>query len=67
MCIRDSNQSLLRAVGDWVAQGDVLARAGNSGGAGESGLYFEIRQQGRPVNPDRWCNRRVTLPPLAER
>lgn len=61
------NQSLLRAVGDWVAQGDVLARAGNSGGAGESGLYFEIRQQGRPVNPDRWCNRRVTLPPLAER
>jgi len=61
------NQSLLRAVGDWVTQGDVLARAGNSGGAGESGLYFEIRQQGRPVNPDRWCNRRVTLPPLAER
>ena len=61
------NQSLLRAVGDWVAQGDVLARAGNSGGAGEPGLYFEIRQQGRPVNPDRWCSRRVTLPPLAER
>lgn len=61
------NQSLMRDVGDWVAAGDVLARAGNSGGSGIPGLYFEIRREGRPVDPARWCNQRVTLPPLAER
>ncbi|MBZ2189241.1 peptidoglycan DD-metalloendopeptidase family protein [Alcanivorax sp. JB21] len=59
------NQSLMRDVGDWVAQGDVLARAGDSGGMNTSGVYFEIRHKGQPVNPDRWCNRRVTLPPVA--
>ena len=59
------NQSLMRDVGDWVAQGDVLARAGDSGGMNSTGVYFEIRHKGQPVNPDRWCNRRVTLPPVA--
>ncbi len=59
------NQSLLREVGEWVAAGDSLALAGNSGGNRASGLYFEIRHRGKAVNPTRWCNRRVTLPPLA--
>lgn len=58
------NQTLLREVGDWVSAGDVLARSGDSGGAGDAGLYFEIRRQGKPVNPNGWVNRRVTLPPL---
>ena len=61
------NQSLLRDVGDWVAQGDVLARAGDSGGMNTQGVYFEIRHRGQPVDPTRWCNRRVTLPPIANR
>ena len=60
------NQTLEREVGEWVATGDVLARVGDSGGQGQQGLYFEIRQNGNPVNPDRWCNSRVTLPPLAQ-
>ncbi len=59
------NQSLLREVGEWVSAGDSLALAGNSGGNRASGLYFEIRHRGKAVNPTRWCNRRVTLPPLA--
>lgn len=59
------NQSLLRDVGDWVATGDTVALAGDSGGQERSGIYFELRHDGKPVNPDRWCNRRVTLPPLA--
>ena len=59
------NQSLLRDVGDWVAAGDVLALAGDSGGRSSSGIYFELRHDGNPINPDRWCSRRVTLPPLA--
>ena len=60
------NQSLLREVGEWVSAGDSLALAGNSGGNRASGLYFEIRHRGKAVNPTRWCNRRVTLPPLAQ-
>tara|TARA_B100000676_G_scaffold294396_1_gene332306 strand:+ start:1151 stop:2311 length:1161 start_codon:yes stop_codon:yes gene_type:complete len=59
------NQSLLREVGEWVSAGDSLALAGNTGGNRASGLYFEIRHRGKAVNPTRWCNRRVTLPPLA--
>jgi septal ring factor EnvC (AmiA/AmiB activator) len=60
------NQSLLREVGEWVSAGDSLALAGNSGGNRASGLYFEIRHRGKAVNPTRWCNHRVTLPPLAQ-
>ncbi len=59
------NQALLREVGEWVAAGDSLALAGNSGGNMASGLYFEIRHRGNAVNPTRWCSRRVTLPPIA--
>ena len=61
------NQSLLREVGEWVSLGDVIALAGDSGGRRESGLYFEIRRDGKPVNPDKWCNSRVTLPPIARK
>ncbi len=60
------NQALLREVGEWVAAGDSLALAGNSGGNMASGLYFEIRHRGKAVNPTRWCDRRVTLPPIAQ-
>lgn len=60
------NQSLLRDVGEWVSTGDELALAGQSGGHDRTGAYFEIRHRGDPVDPSRWCNHRVTLPPLAE-
>ena len=29
--------------------------SGSSGGGGESGLYFEIRHLGRPLNPLSWA------------
>jgi len=51
------NHSLLRAVGDWVSAGEVLSRAGSSGGSEVSGLYFEIRHQGEPVDPAGWFRR----------
>lgn len=56
------NESLMREVGEWVSTGDTIALAGNSRGTEQAGLYFEIRRDGKPVNPDRWCNSRVTLP-----
>ncbi|MFA5663098.1 murein hydrolase activator EnvC [Castellaniella sp.] len=48
------NRSLLREVGDVVAAGDVLARVGATGGQVEPGLYFELRHEGAPINPQLW-------------
>ncbi|QBE63525.1 murein hydrolase activator EnvC family protein [Pseudoduganella lutea] len=54
MSIYGNNQSLLKRVGDVVKGGDVIAAAGNSGGNEESGLYFELRHQGRAFDPAGW-------------
>ena len=51
------NHSLRRALGDEVLAGDVLASAGSSGGSDETALYFEIRHEGRPVDPALWIRR----------
>ncbi len=48
------NQSLMRQVGDVVARGDEVARVGATGGQVEPGLYFELRHQGAPINPELW-------------
>lgn len=48
------NQSLLKRVGDSVATGDTIATVGATGGQVESGLYFEIRHRGAPVDPAQW-------------
>jgi len=57
MSIYAYNQSLLKSVGDAVAAGDALAAVGATGGQVQAGLYFEIRQQGVPVNPMLWLKR----------
>lgn len=49
-----NNQSLLKQVGDSVATGDTIATVGSTGGQVDSGLYFEIRHNGTPVNPLLW-------------
>ena len=51
LTIYGNNDALLKHVGDSVRGGDTVATVGNSGGNPESGLYFEIRHQGQPVNP----------------
>lgn len=51
------NHSLLRGVGDRVSAGDIIAKAGASGGSETSGLYFEIRRRGEPVDPGEWIRR----------
>ena len=51
------NHSLLRGVGDRVSTGDIIAKAGASGGSETSGLYFEIRHRGKPVDPGEWIRR----------
>ena len=49
------NQSLYKHKGDSVEAGDVIATVGQSGGRNKPGLYFEIRQNGKPVDPLAWC------------
>jgi septal ring factor EnvC (AmiA/AmiB activator) len=55
MSLYGHNQVLYRQTGDWVAAGDLVANVGNSGGQSKSGLYFEIRNAGKPSNPQQWC------------
>ncbi|MDH5786414.1 MAG: peptidoglycan DD-metalloendopeptidase family protein [Chromatiales bacterium] len=57
MTLYGHNQSLLREVGDWVERGDVIAAVGNSGGLDTNALYFEVRKDGKPTDPVRWCRR----------
>ncbi|MBB5605728.1 septal ring factor EnvC (AmiA/AmiB activator) [Janthinobacterium sp. S3M3] len=54
MSIYGNNQSVLKRVGDAVKAGDAISTAGNSGGNEESGLYFELRYQGRAFDPAGW-------------
>lgn len=51
------NQSLYKQSGEWVNAGDVVAAAGQSGGRSRSGLYFGIRNKGRPIDPLEWCRK----------
>jgi murein hydrolase activator len=54
MSLYAHNEALLRDEGDWVQAGTALARAGSSGGAEQSGLYFELRHNSQPLNPKLW-------------
>jgi murein hydrolase activator len=49
------NQSLYKKKGDWVQAGEVIAAVGQSGGRSQPALYFEIRKQGKPVDPLLWA------------
>lgn len=52
------NESVLRSVGQTVRAGDVVASVGNTGASEESGLYFELRHRGQPIDPLRWVSLR---------
>ena len=56
LTIYGNNEALLKQVGDTVATGDAVATVGNSGGNPDSGLYFEIRYQGKAFDPLRWVS-----------
>ena len=58
LTVYGNNESLLRSVGDRVDADAVIAEVGNTGGNAESGLYFEIRFEGRPIDPLKWAQAR---------
>ena len=59
MSLYGYSQELYKQVGDWVESGEVIASVGDSGGQSQPGLYFEIRKQGKPINPKKWCSSSV--------
>ncbi|KAF1688281.1 murein hydrolase activator EnvC family protein [Pseudoxanthomonas taiwanensis] len=58
MSLYAHNDALLRDAGERVRRGDQVARVGTSGGHGRPALYFELRHNGRPVDPSAWLQRR---------
>ena len=56
LSIYGNNDSLLKQVGQSVKGGETVATVGNSGGNPESGLYFELRHQGQPIDPMKWAS-----------
>jgi septal ring factor EnvC (AmiA/AmiB activator) len=54
MSLYGYNRSLFKEVGDRVEAGDLIATVGDSGGRDRSGLYLELRKDGRPFDPAPW-------------
>ena len=57
MSLYGHNEALLKDSGDWVAPGEAIAQVGDSGGQSQTALYFEIRRNGDPVDPQPWMGR----------
>lgn len=58
MSLYGYNETLYKRVGDALQGGETIATVGNSGGNADSGLYFEIRYQGKPFDPLTWVTTR---------
>jgi len=56
MSLYGNNEALFRQVGDMVKTGDPIAAVGATGGNPETGLYFELRFQGKPFDPLTWIS-----------
>jgi murein hydrolase activator len=56
MTLYGHNDALLKEAGDWVTPGEPIGRVGDTGGQSEPSLYFEIRHDGKPVNPHQWID-----------
>ncbi|MDR3159748.1 MAG: peptidoglycan DD-metalloendopeptidase family protein [Zoogloeaceae bacterium] len=56
LSVYGNNDALYKQVGDRVEGGDTISAAGNSGGNADSGLYFELRHQGRALDPMQWVS-----------
>lgn len=49
-----NNQKLYKNLGDKVETGEMIAQVGQSGGHSDPGLYFEIRKNGKALDPIAW-------------
>ncbi len=51
-----NNESLLREAGAWVEPGEIISVVGSNPGS-DQGLYFELRKNGKAVDPAAWLKR----------
>ncbi|MEO7053000.1 MAG: peptidoglycan DD-metalloendopeptidase family protein [Rhodanobacter sp.] len=56
MSMYGNNESLLHGVGDEVEAGEVIGTASAVTGV-NTGVYFELRQGGKPVDPRSWLSK----------
>lgn len=56
MTLYGRNHSLYKHEGDKVAAGDIIATVGQSGGYDKPALYFAIRYNAKPLDPNQWCS-----------
>jgi len=54
MSLYANNDALLKEVGDSVTPGERIATVGSSGAQNRAALYFEMRLNGQPQNPNSW-------------
>ena len=54
MSLYGNNETLYKRVGDELHGGDTISTVGNSGGNADSGLYFELRHESKPLDPLKW-------------
>ncbi len=50
--------AILAEKGEFVAKGSLIGKVGDSGSLSGAYLYFEIREDGRAVDPERWLSER---------
>jgi septal ring factor EnvC (AmiA/AmiB activator) len=56
LSVYGNNETLYKEVGQAVQGGETIAAVGNSGGNPETGLYFELRHLGQPLDPLKWVS-----------
>ncbi len=56
MTLYGHNESLLHDAGNWVDAGEIISLVGSNPGSGQ-GLYFELRRNGKAVDPAAWLAR----------
>ncbi|MCY7389122.1 MAG: peptidoglycan DD-metalloendopeptidase family protein [Burkholderiales bacterium] len=57
MSLYGNNESLLKQIGERAQSGETVASVGSTGGALESGVYFELRYEGKAFDPMTWVAR----------
>jgi murein hydrolase activator len=55
MTLYGRNHSLYKQEGESVAAGEIIASVGQSGGYDKPALYFGIRYNAKPLDPNEWC------------
>lgn len=58
LSIYGHNDGLAKRTGETVKNGETIASVGSNGPDQDYGLYFEIRHQGKPLDPLKWASQR---------